>query len=87
MDICNENKYYSEQEHLCLDTCLDSSTNNKYSMTLIDSGTPDRIERKCVLECKKTDGTYLYYKEDDKICLSKCEDSDYKYYLENDYKC
>ena len=84
-DICEGNKYYSEQEHLCLNTCLESSTNNKYSITFVNS---DGItERRCNDECKKPDGQFLYYKQEDKICLSQCQDSDYKYYLENDYKC
>ena len=81
IDSCNDNLYYSKEESLCFSICLDSRL-NKFSLIDTDG------KRKCVPGCVNHDGQHLYFTEENKVCMTGCDqNTEYKYNIENEYKC
>ena len=69
IDLCPDNKFYSEENQRCYSICK-GNDQNQFSLTIENDG--EIIERKCHTSCifEEID-TYKYYSED-KICMKEC---------------
>ena len=94
-DHCIENcqnsdyKYYLPSEKRCLDNCPDNYFNNEYEC-LSKCPYNKYLEKtgnkagNCIESCQNSKSGNFYFYESEKICLKKCNESDY---IDNNYEC